>query len=235
MALFGRGVLAIWNGIDPESEADFVAWHVAEHIPERVGLPGFLRGRRYVAVDGQPKYFNFYETERPETLGSEAYVARLNDPTPWTRRIMAHFHDTSRTICDVVVSLGRGEGAWMEAIQIRAMDSPALQSACTAQIMPALIAVPGVCGAHLLHGRLPAGAINTTETELRGGPDASADWIVMIEAAEESLIRDQRAGILRQANLIASGARPEMVRGIYRLQFSLSCAELEPCNPRASS
>ena len=63
MALLGTGVLAIWNGIDPEAEADFVAWHVREHIPERVVLPGFRRGRRYVALDGEPAYFNFYETE----------------------------------------------------------------------------------------------------------------------------------------------------------------------------
>ncbi len=235
MAFFGRGVLAIWNSIDPESEADFVAWHVAEHIPERVGLPGFLRGRRYVAADGQPKYFNFYETERPETLESETYVARLNDPTPWTRRIMAHFHDTSRTICDVVVSLGLGEGAWMEAIQIRATDGVAFQPACAGEILPALIAVPGVCGAHLLHGRPLAGAVNTTETELRGGPDASTDWIVMVEAAGESVVREQRAGILSQANLMASGAGPEIVRGLYRLQFSLSYTELNRCHPRAPS
>ena len=63
MALAGQGVLAIWNGIEDEAEADFVAWHVREHIPERVAVPGFLRGRRYVAVAGAPKYFNFYELD----------------------------------------------------------------------------------------------------------------------------------------------------------------------------
>lgn len=57
MGLLGKGVLAIWNGIAPEAEEDFVAWHVREHIPERVALSGFLRGRRYVALDGFPKYF----------------------------------------------------------------------------------------------------------------------------------------------------------------------------------
>ena len=55
MALIGQGVLAIWNGIKPEAEDDFVAWHVREHIPERVGLPGFVRGRRYVAGTALPR------------------------------------------------------------------------------------------------------------------------------------------------------------------------------------
>jgi hypothetical protein len=79
MALIGKGVLAIWNGIAPEVEDDFVAWHVREHIPERVGLPGFLRGRRYVAVDGVPKYFNFYETDAVDDLSSAAYMTRSLD------------------------------------------------------------------------------------------------------------------------------------------------------------
>ena len=43
MALLGTGVLAIWNGIAASAEDEFVDWHVREHIPERVGLPGFLR------------------------------------------------------------------------------------------------------------------------------------------------------------------------------------------------
>ena len=77
MPLAGQGVLAIWNGIEDEAEADFVAWHVREHIPERVAVPGFLRGRRYVAEVGAPKYFNFYETESPEALISPAYLQRL--------------------------------------------------------------------------------------------------------------------------------------------------------------
>ena len=89
MALLGKGVLAIWNGIKSEAEDDFVAWHVREHIPERVGLPGFLRGRRYVARDGHPKYFNFYETARVDDLSSPAYQARLNAPTEWTRKVVA--------------------------------------------------------------------------------------------------------------------------------------------------
>jgi hypothetical protein len=227
MALFGQGVLAIWNGIDPEAEADFVAWHVGEHIPERVGLPGFLRGRRYVAVDGHPKFFNFYETERPETLESATYVTRLNDPTPWTRRVVAHFHDTSRTVCDVVVTLGRGEGVWLEAIQIQAPNGGAFRSSCETRILPELIAVPGVCGAHLLHGRRPVGSTNTAETKLRGGPDASADWILLVEAVEQSVAANLREGILSRDNLGAGDVGLGIVRGLYRLQFSLSHAELD--------
>ena len=54
MALRGKGALAIWNGIADGVDADFIEWHVKEHMPERVGLPGFLSGRRYTAIDGHP-------------------------------------------------------------------------------------------------------------------------------------------------------------------------------------
>ena len=55
MALAGRGVLAIWNDIAPGGDAEFDHWQTSEHIPERVGVPGFLRGRRYTALIGSPR------------------------------------------------------------------------------------------------------------------------------------------------------------------------------------
>ena len=73
-------------------------------------------GRRYVAVDGTPAYFNFYETETYQVLGSAPYLARLNDPTPWTRKVVSNFKDTSRTICDVAHSAGLGIGASWQPI-----------------------------------------------------------------------------------------------------------------------
>jgi hypothetical protein len=67
MALRGTGILAIWNDIAPGGDAEFTDWHTREHVPERIAGPGFLRGRRYSAVSGSPKYFTLYETEAVET------------------------------------------------------------------------------------------------------------------------------------------------------------------------
>jgi hypothetical protein len=47
---------------------------------------GVESGRRYVAIDGHPKFFNFYEMETINTLVSTAYRHRLDNPTDWTRR-----------------------------------------------------------------------------------------------------------------------------------------------------
>lgn len=226
MALWGQGILAIWNDIDPEAEADFVAWHVAEHIPERVGLPGFLRGRRYIAVDGHPKYFNFYETERVEILRSPQYLARLNDPTPGTRRAVAHFRNTSRTICDVVASFGRGEGPWIEAIQLKNIEGVMLQPKYKSETLPALAADPAICGVHLLRGCPTDTGVHTAESRLRTAPDEAVEWILLIEAIEEDRLRELRETALRERDFTASGAFKLIARGLYRLQFSLCHCEL---------
>lgn len=227
MALLGNGVLAIWNGIAPQAEDDFVAWHVREHIPERVGLPGFLRGRRYVALDGHPKYFNFYETETASDLSSPAYVARLDAPTAWTRRVVAQFTDTSRTICAVAWSLGTGEGGWIEAIVLETASAAVkFQTAMRAALQPAITAFPGVVGLHLLEGQRTAGQADTAEKKLRGAPDAVAAWILLVEASRPDSLASFRAGPGSDDALIACGAGAAIKRGIYQLQFALTKAEI---------
>jgi hypothetical protein len=226
MALIGNGVLAIWNGIAPEAEDDFVAWHMREHIPERVGLPGFLRGRRYVAVDGHPKYFNFYETETAADLVSAAYQARLNAPTDWTRRVVAHFTDTSRTVCEVAWSLGVGEGGWIEAVVLEAAAAETFAAAMRARLMDAIIAIPGIVGLHLLKGQAGAGQGDTAEKKLRGVPDKTAGWILLVEAVGPQPLHGFRARTGSNQSMIGCGAATAITRGIYQQQFALTKSEL---------
>src|SRR5262245_53685108 len=74
VALLGRAVRAFWHDIAAGGDDDFNHWHTEEHIPERVGIPGFLRGRRYEVLGEGPRYFNLYETADLDVLGSPAYV-----------------------------------------------------------------------------------------------------------------------------------------------------------------
>ena len=46
MSLAGMGVVAIWHDLAPEAKDEFYEWHNREHMPERVGIPGFRRGRQ---------------------------------------------------------------------------------------------------------------------------------------------------------------------------------------------
>jgi hypothetical protein len=40
--------LAIWHGLINEGKIDWERWHTYEHIPERLVIPSFLGGRRYM-------------------------------------------------------------------------------------------------------------------------------------------------------------------------------------------
>lgn len=228
VALAGKGVLAIWNGIAAEAEADFVAWHMREHIPERVAVPGFMRGRRYVAEAGHPKYFNFYEVETPETLVSPGYVARLNSPSDWTKRVVRHFRDTSRTVCAVSASLGLGDGAWLATLRLSARGDAAAFAAAMNPVLVELAAAPAVVGVHLLEGHGGGSNGQTAEKDLRSQPDQTAEWILLVEAAEraelERALREQLPSQLLAA--LTTGYDPARDYGIYRLQYGLAQAQL---------
>jgi hypothetical protein len=227
MSLRGKGVLAIWNGIAAEAEDAFLAWHVGEHIPERVSVPGFLRGRRYVALDGDPKYFNFYETQDTATLASPAYMARLNAPSPWTRQVVPHFTDTSRTVCRVVESLGQGDGGWIGTIRMDVPGgNPAFAAAMVEQAGKPALAQPGIIGVHLLEGEPKASTGATAEKAMRSQPDEVVGWILLVEGATPQAVQHVLATALGKERLMALGVTGAIRSGLYGLQYGLGLEDV---------
>ena len=125
--LAGEAFVAIWHDIVPEGKAEFYAWHTREHMPERLNVAGFLRGRRYLAEDGTPEYFNLFEVQTAEVLTSAEYVARLNNPTPWTQRALPHFRNVSRSLCSVGASMGRSQGGVILTGRVEAIPGQVLE------------------------------------------------------------------------------------------------------------
>ncbi len=151
--LAGEGAIAIWNGISDEGRADFYAWHLSEHMPERVGIPGFLRGRRYRAADDKthPEFFTLHETQTFEVTQGVDYLNRLNAPTSWTRRATAHFKTTSRSLARVVASFGVGSGGVLLTLRFDVPDEESEREKLASIVMK-VAASPGVTGAHVLKG-----------------------------------------------------------------------------------
>ncbi len=221
MSLAGQGAVAIWHDIAPEGRTAFYAWHGQEHMPERAGIPGFLRGRRYVAVDAEPEFFNLYETVSPRTVSGPDYLARLNDPTPWTRSTVAHFRAVSRSLCAVAASFGEGQGGLMATFRY-AVDDPvaeAHRARMTQQVLPALAARPGIAGCHLLVADEAASAVETAEKKVRAEKNLIPRWIVLVEGwGDEAPFRGACQKVRRDA-VFADAAQPPDL-GIYRLQNS---------------
>jgi len=218
--MLGKAALAFWNGIQAGGDAEFLAWHVSEHIPERIGLPGFIRGRRYVASEGSPPYFNFYEVESIDVLESAAYRDRLDHPTPWTTKVVATFVDTSRTQCRVEHTQGVGEGAWIQTIRFA---FPEQRSQCIEALISVLEDLPAqmpLVGAHLLDGLRREQAV-TRELQLRGQPDAQIDGVILVEAADGETLAMLANGPLADGALRGTGIH-SVLRGTYQLQYSLS-------------
>jgi len=47
--------------IDPSVEEDFNRWYDEKHIPELLACPGWLSAKRYIALDGGPRYVAVYQ------------------------------------------------------------------------------------------------------------------------------------------------------------------------------
>ena len=94
----GNGLMAFWADIDAEYVLRYQQWHNCEHIPERLSIPGFLKGFRYRSISNEPHFLMFYETNDSATCASNAYMAALNAPTAWTREALPHFRNPVRNV-----------------------------------------------------------------------------------------------------------------------------------------
>jgi hypothetical protein len=221
MSLAGKGAVAIWHDITPEGRREFYAWHGAEHMPERAGIPGFLRGRRYAAIEGSPEYFNLYETVSRFTVTGSDYLARLNAPTPWTLATVKHFRNVSRSLCEVAASHGEGQGGLLATFRYAVADDAAAahRRRLAHSVLPALADAAGVAGAHLLIADAAASAIETAERQARDATNLIPRWIVLVESWDDvEPFRETIAGVLRGAAFADALQPPDA--GLYRLQNS---------------
>ncbi|MET7392876.1 hypothetical protein ABZS66_05190 [Dactylosporangium sp. NPDC005572] len=84
------GVMIAMFDIPEALDEEFNAWYDEEHIPEKVGrVPGFLRARRYKALDGRPNYLAVYELEDISVIEDSAYLANYRSATSTTERMKA--------------------------------------------------------------------------------------------------------------------------------------------------
>jgi hypothetical protein len=181
------GILAIFNDCRAGHEAEFEAWFQGEHLIERLGVPGFLFGRRHKALSGSSGYFNFYLVEQPDVLTSKPYLERLDNPTPMTRKIMSEvFINMNRTVCRRTVRHGPFRGAY--AVTARFGEAPD-QEALTG-LLDELVKQPSVAGGEIWIALDPAGMPVSMEEKLRGGDKKIAGALMidtLYQADAESL------------------------------------------------
>jgi len=105
-SLLGTAALAMWWDMAREMRSAFEDWHSHEHFPERLAIPGFLRSSRWCSASGDEGIFVLYELEDYKVLSSPPYLARLNNPTPWSTRMMPHHRNMVRGQSHVLETRG---------------------------------------------------------------------------------------------------------------------------------
>jgi hypothetical protein len=117
--MLGQAAVAIWCDVAFDVRDEFDDWHAHEHMPERLAIPGFLRGSRWVADQGAG-YFILYEAQGEAAITAGPYLERLNNPTPWSRKMMPHHRNMVRGLCRVQASYGSALGQALLTVRFSA-------------------------------------------------------------------------------------------------------------------
>jgi len=227
MALLGSAAMLLWFDIVPEHISEHDEWHTREHFPERVGIPGFIRAQRWVSVSSGLRYLVVYEVRDIDVLSSAPYLARLNQPTPWSRRMMPHYRGMVRGFCRLESSIGTVLGTTSVTIRYSAApgDENRLHGWLRDDLIPHLMRRAGITSSFLLRSdRAPE---MTAEQSIRGR-DAGVDRVLLVSGYAPDAIMSLLQHELSASSLEAHGASPGSAAGVYRLACLSGAATREP-------
>jgi hypothetical protein len=224
--MLGRAAVAMWWDIAAEMESEFEHWHSIEHMPERLSIPGFRRGTRWKS-NGGSSYFVLYEARSFVTISSGPYLERLNNPTPWSQKLVPQHRNMVRSLCRVRWSSGAFISRALLTVRItcRPRRAQNLTQALGREVLPALAKKPQVVGAHLLESVSPPGNALTTEQKIRGG-DATADRVILVSSYDPNVLDAIAREELGDAVLTSHGGSEGALRGFYLPALSLVFSEI---------
>jgi hypothetical protein len=218
--LAGQAVMINWSDVAVEHRHAYYEWHCREHMVGRVALPGFVRGRRYIAAKASRDFLVCYEVEAIEVLTSKTYLDKANAPSELTRRTTPFVRNSSRALARVVKSLGIGTGGCALTLRFDARPGAeaGLEQHLVSKALPALAAIPEITGAHFCLADVKASSI--VPVERQGRPTTVPRWIVLVEGVSvESL---DAAGDAHLSELSRFGCAGPIERDTYTLQIMVT-------------
>ncbi|MGY4623346.1 hypothetical protein [Bradyrhizobium sp. USDA 4486] len=213
----GSGFLAIWSDVAAQDWTDYRHWLTREHTTERVTTRGFLASRVFRAVrDDINRVFILYELEAPEVLDGEAYLARLNAPTPWSQRIMPRLGNFKRGGGVMVARAGRGEGATIMALRIEKLPGN------PQQLADALGVCDGIAAVQIGATDEARTSVSTTEKGMRK-EEGFFSGLLLIEALDGASLQ----AALQQArthapDVLNRASEPEVYQSMFTLDARIA-------------
>lgn len=175
----GDGLMAFWARIEAAYLDRFRQWHNSEHMPERVSIPGFLAGQRYLGHGTHDYFLMMYETRDPDVLGGPDYLARLNAPTAWTRESLPHFREPVRNIYRQLAAHGLSDlfaAPCLVSVRFNS-DTPDLAR------VGRLAALSGVARTRLYEIDSAISGIQTSERKLYASGPGEQRYLLLVECA----------------------------------------------------
>ncbi len=206
-----RAFLALWNSISSAPlQPEYETWHTFEHVPERVGLPGFIEARRYRSHDGPrgqaPRYFTCYWLASLDALDSAAYHEVFNHPTPWSARMRAELRDFLRLPCTLSGSHGPSSATQLATVHLRS-DAAAMGARMDALLQWLVQQAAIVCAQW---GTAQTSAAFPIANTAAPAPSSSpgTDCVLMLQGMERAALQTATHEIVRTLSPIATAASP---------------------------
>jgi hypothetical protein len=219
MPIAGKGMLLTSMDIDAADEADFNRWYDREHLEERVAIEGFLEARRYIAVEGSPKYLCLYSTTTIDVFNGPAYRTRLANPTAWSQKTMARFKNMIRGVARITITCGNGRGAALGIIRLR--PAKASEESLRNFVRDALDPhrYDGIISMHLIENDP---ALSGPTSGIPSASTGSGDWFVLIDASDVGAVSTALSAFVVNGEFKSS----TISTGTYRLMWDLSSCDI---------
>ena len=222
MALSGSAFLALWNDVDPARVAEYDDWHTQEHVPERVGIAGFLSGRRYVAEErSADRYFTLYELATLAALDGPEYADVVGRPTPWSASMRPSLRKFERHPCATVFTAGDGVAGSVATFRFGVDASAAPIDADGARTaLAGFLRAHGVTSIHLGRAvRDAAFPLRNAAGASRGSDVLRPESVLLVEGIAR---RGLDAAVPRIADALrARGAVGDILAATFDLAFAI--------------
>jgi hypothetical protein len=183
-----KGLLAIWTDVDPDFRIEFQKWHNCEHITDRITLPGFFVGRRYQGTGDAPTFLMCYETDDAKVLASEPYLHAVNNPSPWSKKVIPRSKNLVRAIYTLLFSEGAKPPTEAPFLLLMKFNMDAGREEKILQWvqeewLPKLCKIPGVYRGRLYRVDENVSLIQTAERKIHGGGPGQQKYLGFFETA----------------------------------------------------
>lgn len=221
MPLSGKGMLITLMNVDPAEEVDFNDWYDKEHLIERVSIEGFTEARRYIAVNGRPKYLNLYTTRTFDVLSSPQYKKALQHQTARSLHHIDRFRDFGRAIVHITASKGQGRGSsvYFAAVRPAGQNTDALRARLT-DALGKLVSQHEIISAHLLESDPQLSKPLNVDVP----PPSASDWYLLIDGTSAEVVGRHGRKLVGDSTLAPEATL--VSQGVYGLMWDLSKAEL---------